>query len=94
MCAVSAVGDYWSANLPQQPYYPVIQPIFTNGTPEISRAEFDALKKDIEALKELLAAAKKFDAATGQPDCETDEKVELIRKLAKLVGVSFDGILA
>jgi hypothetical protein len=89
MCAVSAVGGYWQSTLPQQPYYPTI---VGGGTPGITRSEFDALKRDVTELKELLKAAKKYDEATGQPDCETDEKVELIRRVAKLVGVDMKEI--
>ena len=46
-----------------------------------------------EAMKELLKAAKKFDEATGQPDCEMKEKVDLLRKIAKMVGVDFEEVL-
>ena len=89
MCTVSTVGDYWKNTLPQQPYY---QAIYGGGTPENTRHEFDALRRDVTELKELLTAAKKYDEATGQPDCETDEKVELIRRVAKLVGVDMKEI--
>ena len=94
MCAYSAMGDYWQQRLPEKPYYPAIHPYINQQIlqPQVSRAEFDALKKDMEELKKLLKAAKDFDEAAGEPDCETDEKVALIRKLAKLVGVSMDGI--
>lgn len=94
MCIVSAVGDYWRDGLPQKPYYPSIedylkQPLMP---PQISRAEFDALKKDVEELKKLLVAAKKYDEAVGEPDCELEDKVALIKRLAKLVGVSMNEI--
>lgn len=60
--------------------------------PEISKKDFDALKAEVEELRELLLAAKRFDEATGQPDCEMDEKVELIRQIADLVGVDVDEV--
>jgi len=53
----------------------------------VSRAEFEALKKDVLEMKEILKIAKKYDKDTGQPDCEMEEKIELIKKIAKLVGV-------
>lgn len=61
--------------------------------PTVSIEEFEQLKKEVQALKVLLKAAKKFDAETGQPDCEMEEKVELLRKIAKLVGVNIDEVL-
>lgn len=91
------IGDYAGNQIPQRhpwvnphivpqplspaPYYQIIPP---------SRAEFDALKKDIEELKKLITAAKKFDEATDQPHCEHAEKVALLKRLAALVGVELD----
>ena len=57
-----------------------------------TRAEFDALKAELESLKKLLAAAKKYDEETGQPECETEEKVALLKKLAQLVGVDLSSV--
>lgn len=88
MCVMSAIGDYWQHELPQKTYWPSV----SNPEIPISRAEFDALKRDVEELKKLLLAAKKYDEATGQPDCETDAKVALIRKVAELVGVSMEDV--
>jgi hypothetical protein len=102
MCAVSAVGDYWGRTLPQRDYYPPIAPLIyppgggTGGaadtTPAVTRHELDALRRDIEELKKLLVSAKKFDEATNQPDCEMEEKVALIKKLAKLAGVDLSEV--
>jgi hypothetical protein len=84
MCAVSMVGDYWrDRTFPESfPSYPS----WPNRTPP-SRAEFDDLKRSIEELKKLLVAAKRYDVAQGEPDCEMDDKVALIKKLAEIVGV-------
>jgi hypothetical protein len=69
-------------------YYPnVSSPTYTVGVPVISREEFDALKRDVELIKEMLIAAKKYDEKNGEPECETEEKMELLRKIAKVVGV-------
>jgi hypothetical protein len=58
----------------------------------VSREEFNALKHEITELRKVLKAAKAFDEATGQPDCEMDEKVALIKRLAEMVGVSMEDI--
>lgn len=91
MCTVSFIGDSWQKTTPQTyPWiYPYVQPDtkVTIAPSEVSRDEFLKLKREVEELKKLLTAAKEFDAATGQPDCEMDEKVELIKRVAELVGV-------
>jgi hypothetical protein len=58
-------------------------------TPE----EFDALKDEVKELRKLLQAAKEFDEATGQHDCEAEEKVRFIKDLAKFVGVDLSDVL-
>lgn len=89
MCAYSAIVDNWRENVPDRypntfpPQAPLSWPVIA----EVSRAEFDALKREVEELKTLLEAAKKFDAATGQPNCEMEEKVELLRRVADHLGI-------
>jgi hypothetical protein len=87
MCMVSAVGDNWKDTYPNRypTFYPPVTfpPLQTGPT----LAEFEALKKEVQELKIMLEAAKKFDEATGQKDCEMDEKVDLIKKVAEMVGV-------
>lgn len=94
MCVVSNIGDQWRQTAPQR--FPWIQPyIVPNQFPPAlgpTREEFEALKREIEALKRLLTAAKEYDQKTGQPDCEHDAKVVLIKKLAELVGVDMSDI--
>lgn len=91
MCSVSMViSDFqqrWPNAIPQQ------QPLqgYALG---VSRAEFDALKAEVTALRGLLEAAKKFDEETGQPDCEQEEKVALLKRIAEMVGVDISDVLA
>lgn len=98
MCFVSFVGDSYSQTFPHRwpgmaPYVqPNLPTITITQQPEVNREEFEALRKEIEELRLLLIAAKHFDEVTGQPDCEMDEKVDLIRRLAELVGVDLDDI--
>lgn len=93
MCTVSYIGDQATRTIPYQ--HPWTQPIIyqTIANPDApTRAEYEALKREIEALKELLKAAKEYDDATGQPDCEVDEKIDTLRKLAAIVGIDLDEI--
>lgn len=94
MCTVSAVGDEWGRTFPDRwpnvPVYP--QTTTTVFITEVSKEDFEALKQEVEELKQLLLAAKRFDEATGQPDCEMDEKVELIKRIAEAVGVDLEDV--
>ncbi len=81
------VGDHFHDKWGQPPY----NRIYTN-FPEISRQEFEDLKKEVEEMKKLLIRAKEYDERTGQHDCEMEDKVETLKKIAKLVGVSLDDV--
>lgn len=87
MCMVSVIGDVYKDKWQGFP-----QSVFTN-YPEVSRIEFEALRKEVVALKELIEAANKFDKSTGQPHCEIEDKVSLLRKVAEAVGVNFNDVL-
>jgi hypothetical protein len=105
LCTVSNIGDSWGKTYPYR--YPWIQPWTAPDTspplPQVvpltpivigvSQDEFDKLKNELEELKALLRAAKHFDKITGQPDCEVDEKVGLIKKIAELMGVDLEDVL-
>lgn len=89
MCTVSFIADDWTKR--NNEYF---QPFIVGGggITGPTRAEFDALKKEIEEIKKLLLAAKKYDEATGQKDCEMEDKIALFRKLAEIVGVDIDAV--
>ena len=97
MCTVSNVGDGWRDTFPSRfPFVPVNpitpHPFIPYLPPEVTREEFEALKNEMEELKKLLIAAKKYDEATGQKDCEMEEKISLIKQIATLVGVKMDDV--
>lgn len=93
MCIVSMIGDQWGQDFPQKwPQYPPYTPGQTYVIETIPRHEFEALKKEVEELKKLLLAAKKYDEATGQPDCEMDKKVEMIKAIAEALGVDMEEV--
>lgn len=98
MCVSSMVMDHYRDKWlePNHPFFTWTTP-GTYGTPlsvkpEITRAEFDELKRDIEEMKAPLIRAKKYDADNNEPDCEMGEKVALVRKIAKLVGVDLSEV--
>lgn len=87
MCVVSMVTDHWNKQHPDMDKY------FGLGWPQVSRIEFEALRKEVLELKELLKAAKLIDIATDQPNCEKEENVKLIKKLAESLGVDMEDLL-
>jgi hypothetical protein len=96
MCVVSMIGDHYARRWP--PYWqpPTVYPTTgtaINVTPGISRDEFEALRAEVAEMKELLRAAKRIDELTGQPDCEIDEKLAVLRKVAEFVGIDLDDVL-
>lgn len=101
MCVVSMIGDHFrdkwtnpggygaavTAISPSMPNV-MIRPI----TP-VGRDEFEALKREVEEMKALLRRAKAYDERNGEPDCEIDEKMDVLRKVAKLVGIDLNDVI-
>lgn len=88
MCTVSMIGDHFNEKWKQPPY----QQIFTN-IPDVSRAEFEALKKEVEEMKALLKRAKEYDEKNNEPNCEIEEKMAMLRKFADAVGIDLDDVI-
>ena len=86
MCSVSAIGDAYTRDFSYR------WPTVIDDGP--SRVEFDLLKKEVQSLRNLLLKAKDFDMETGQPECEVEDKVALIKKIAALVGVDMNEVFA
>lgn len=102
MCVVSNIGDTYGdgSGWPWQPEQPKLPPPnvpqpFQNDwrkfvEDKMRDGVIESLKQRVAALEELLRKGKEFDAASGQPDCELDEKKEAMRKLAKELGVEIN----
>lgn len=98
MCTVSMVGDHytqkWQNQIPIQSGQvgiggTGIQQMFQV---PVLRDELEALRKEVLEMKELLIRAKKYDRDTNQPDCEQQEKIAMLKKMAEAVGVSLDEV--
>lgn len=88
MCVVSMIGDHFSDKWNNPPYQRfVADPL------AVTRIEFEALKKEVEEMKSLLQKAKEYDIKNNEPNCEVEEKMVLLKKIADLVGVNLDDIL-
>jgi hypothetical protein len=82
------IGDHFNDKWKQPPY----RQIFTN-IPDVSRAEFEALKKEVEEMKALLKRAKEYDEKNNEPNCEIEEKMAMLRKFADAVGIDLDDVI-
>jgi len=96
MCTVSFVGDFY-----KKTWEPYVQPgqINPNWTPTsewlfkppVTREEFEQLRKEVHEMIDLMKKAKEIDEKTGQPDCENEEKLKLLRVVAKaIMGEDFE----
>ncbi len=100
MCAVSMIGDHfgdkWRPNWPYEtipaPYLPP-PTITTTWPPEVTKEEFEALRHEVLEMKELLRRAKKYDEDNHEPNCEIEDKMDLLRKVAKAVGIDLEDVL-
>jgi DNA-binding XRE family transcriptional regulator len=96
MCVVSFVGDGFSEWYKQKPY--TVKIITTGNPPEekpLATAEqIEELRKELLLVKELLKKAIKYDEDNGEPNCEMEEKVELLKKIADAVGVDIDDVFS
>jgi len=65
---------------------------FKNLQPPPTRKEFEELKKEVEEMKKLLQRAVRYDEANNEPHCEMEEKVAVLKAVAKMVGVDLSEI--
>lgn len=105
MCVVSFVGDhYWDKWRPQPwvvptPIYPintepVYQPVDINiDLSGVDKQEIEKLKKEVAEMKELMRKAKIYDEKNNEQNCENDEKMNILRKIAEAVGIDLDEVL-
>lgn len=97
MCTISMIGDNFSDRWRQynepdrKKFFPVgfpnIPPV-----PQITKQEFDDLKKEVLIMKELLIKALEYDKKNNEPHCEMEEKVVLLKKVAEMVGISLEEV--
>lgn len=100
MCVVSVIGDHYHQKWNQPDYRDLIQRAQQNQTSttlgafiQISRVEFDALKKEVEEMKVLLAKAIEYDKKNNEPECQVEEKLATLKKVAELLGVDLSDII-
>lgn len=106
MCLVSGVGDNYAKVFPKT--WPAAFPLLPDSVQNrpisytVNKVEFDKLVSRVDCLEKLidivdqmkldLEKAKQQDIDNGEPDCEMEDKVDLLKKIAKLVGVDLSSI--
>ncbi len=94
MCVVSMIGDHfhdkWDPLKQIQPSTITTDQLHKYLAP--TRKEFNDLKKEVEEMKKLLERALEYDKRNNEPNCEMEEKVALLKKVAKMVGVDLNEI--
>lgn len=82
MCTYSMIVDHYTQKWEQlQPRITLTPPfVLLNAEPAITDAE-------IKEFRTLLDRAREYDKKTGQPDCETDEKRQLLKAVADKLGI-------
>lgn len=107
MCVVSAMGDHYDKQFdPFKRYIPPHNPIpsFPDPIPQnpfdwtkafinqVSRLEFEELKRQVEDMKKILKVAVEYDKSNNEPHCEIETKVRVLKEIAKLVGVDLNDV--
>jgi hypothetical protein len=90
MCVVSMVGDHFQDKWNQYPYVDLLNKAQLGN---ITRWEFEELKKEVKEMKDLLVKAKIYDNQHNEPDCEIEDKMKFLKECAKLVGIDLNDIL-
>jgi hypothetical protein len=84
------VGDHFQDKWNQYPYNDLLNKAQLGN---ITRWEFEELKKEVKEMKDLLVKAKIYDTQHNEPDCEIEDKMKFLKECAKLVGIDLDDIL-
>jgi hypothetical protein len=88
------VGDHYNDIFQPRPWYPSVPtwPADAKLHDYATKQEVADLRRQVEEMKALLIRAKEYDERNGEPDCEMEDKVALLKKIAKAVGVDLSEV--
>jgi acetyl esterase/lipase len=75
-------------------YFPLNPTVGGLPPQQVTKADFDRLKQDVEDLASLVRKALKYDEENNQKECEDPKKVQFLAELAKKSGVNIDDLIA
>lgn len=95
MCVVSMIGDHYHNKWRDPGYQDLFKQITQPTHADLKKVEdkIEALRKEVKEMKELLKRAKIYDEKNNEPNCEIEQKLETLRKVAELVGVNLDELI-
>lgn len=93
MCSVSMIADFYGDKWRTIPQFSYPLGVGLMSPNPVNREEFESLKREVLDMKELLKRAKAYDEKNGQPDCEIDEKMDLLHRVAEMVGINLDDVI-
>ena len=85
------VGDFYTDKFKRDEY----AKFFKQPQPlqDVTKEEFEALKKEVLDMKELIKRAIDYDKRNNEPHCETENKIALLKQVAEMVGVDLKDIV-
>lgn len=83
MCTYSMVADHYRDKL--QPDWGWLGQLGPQQW--VSKEDFEALKRDVAEMKKLLERAAEYDRRNNEPECEMEDKIAFLRKVAEFVGI-------
>ena len=72
-------------NIPAAPEPPAL-----DADSDLIGLQVKAVREWLKKIDKILIAARDFDEATGQPDCETAEKMSKLKELAEVFDVDME----
>lgn len=90
MCAVSMIMDHFGEKWGQIGQPPPNWPPPTNPSPYQQLGSPQITPQEIAEFRKLLERARKYDKENNQPDCELEQKKQLVRDLAEKHGIKID----
>lgn len=104
MCVYSLVVDHFTDKW--RPYVPAWPPEGTGGngigvppnitigiTSPLTQAEIDQFRRDVAEFKILLERAREYDRRNNEPECESDEKLTILKKIAAALDIDLTEVL-
>lgn len=88
MCVVSFISDEWTRKPPH--WFPELE--IWPPQPYVIPSIENQLREEFERLKKELQEARKQDIRDNNPDCHMEDKVTIIKSLAKILGVDMGDV--
>lgn len=85
MCVVSMIGDHYTDKWRGREWQTIIER-------PVSAAEVEQLRQEVEEMKKLLKKAVEYDKRTGQPDCPNEDKLAMLKEVARAMNIDLDEV--